>query len=458
MTARDDPRGDAATREEAALEAAVLDEAPPPRGAPAAGAGTVVRGGALLAGALAVSNGFGYALNLVASRVLGPEEFGAFAALMGIVLVANVGALALQSVTARRLATDGAAAGQLLLRLGRLAGLGIAAVLAAAAPLLTAFLHVGVLPVLLVAAGMLPLTLVGARLGLAQGAERFGSLSILYILVATGKMGGALIGLLLVDDVTAGLIGMVAGASVAAAVAMAVAAPPGSAAGGTGGGAAPERRAVAGELLIAAAALFAFFGLTNVDVLLARHHLPATEAGLYALGAVVAKGAFWFPQFIAVLAYPMLVDRARRERAIRVSVALVGASGALLTAGTALVPGLVVGAVGGSEYEDLADDVWLFALAGSLFALAQLLVYARLALGDRRAGLGVAGTAIGLVLAVQLGADGSLRAIVLALCVAAAVLCAIGLAAERAAGRDLPDGPSVVGQDGELEGTERPGG
>lgn len=50
----------------------------------AAGPGAgVVRGGALPAAGPAVSNAFGYGLNLVASRVLGPSEFGAFVALMG---------------------------------------------------------------------------------------------------------------------------------------------------------------------------------------------------------------------------------------------------------------------------------------------------------------------------------------------------------------------------------------
>ncbi len=410
----------------------------------------VVRGGALLAAGLAVSNAFGYALNVVASRVLGPDEFGAFASLMGIVLVAYVGSLALQSVTARRLATDGPAAAPALLALGRRVAFGIAGGLALAAPAFSAFLHLDATQVLLVAASLFPLTLVGARFGLAQGTERFGALAVLYIVVATGRLGGTLVGLAVRDTVTAGLVGALVGATAAAVVAARIAPAPHPVIGVGEPGAARE-------FAVAAGALFSFFALTNVDVLLARHQLDASEAGLYALGAVVAKGAFWFPAFIAVLAYPMLVDEARRGGAMRVSLALVAASGAVLTLGTALVPDLVVDLIGGNSYAELGNDVPLFALAGSLFAVAQLLVYARLAQGDPRAGLRVAAVLVGLILTVQLVANDSVRAIVLSVCAAAATLSLAGLVSERRTLGERPVGPVVGSGAGLGEEADRDG-
>jgi hypothetical protein len=199
------------------------------------------------------------------------------------------------------------------------------------------------------------------------------------------------------------------------------------------------------ELLTAGAALFAFFGLTNVDLLLARHHLPAGEAGLYALGAVVAKGTFWFPQFVSVLANPMLVDDARRARAMGISVAVVAGAGVLCTLGAALAPGIVVSALGGSAYDGLERHVWIFAAVGALFALAQLLLYARLARGDRTAAVSVALTLAGLVVAVQVAAHGSLREIVTAAAVAAAALCAAGLTSERRGVVPPVTAPEVAG-------------
>lgn len=396
-----------------------------PAGGPGAGQpATVVRGGALLAAGMGVSNVLGYSLNLVASRALGPEGFGAFAPLMGIVLVCFVGSFALQSVTARRLATEGPAAAAALQHLGRRLAFAIAGALALLAPAFSVFLHLDTLQVLLAAATMVPLTLVGFRLGLAQGTERFGALALLYVVVAAGRLGGTLAGLAVRDSVTAGMAGGLVGAVAAAVAAARIAPSPDPAA------ERPEPGA-ATELLIAAGALFAFFCLTNVDVLLARHQLPEHDAGLYALGAVVAKGAFWFPQFISMLAYPMLVDEARRGWAIRISVILVGASGALITLGAGLFPHVVVRAIGGDEYRELADRVVLFALAGSLFAVAQLLLYARLAKGDPRAGVAVAAILVGLVVTVQAATNDSVAQIVLTVCAAAAALSLVGGVSER---------------------------
>jgi hypothetical protein len=403
-------------------------------------AAPVAKGGALLAGSLAVANALGYALNLAASRRLGPQEFGAFASLMGVVLLSSVGALALQSVTARRVATDGEPAVSPLMRLGARSSLAIGGLLAAGSPLLAAFLHVQVGQVLMVAAAMVPLTLVGSHLGVAQGGERFTTLAVLYVAVTGCKMGGALVGLIVRPDVTAGMVGLLIG-SVASAAAAALVTGRHRALG-------DPSHAAAGavvELVTAGAALFAFFGLTNVDLLLARHHLTAGEAGIYALGAVVAKGTFWFPQFVSVLAYPMLVDDARRARAMRISVAVVAGAGLLCTIGAALAPGIVVSALGGSAYEGLERHVWVFAAVGSLFALAQLLLYARLARGDRTAAVSVALTLAGLVVAVQLAVHGSVREIAVAACVAAATLCAAGLTSERRGVVPPVTAPEVAG-------------
>ena len=69
-----------------------------------------VRGGGLsVLVALTAANGLGYLLTVVASRRLGPEGYGALAALLGLVLVGNVLALGLQAVVARRVVAGGVA-------------------------------------------------------------------------------------------------------------------------------------------------------------------------------------------------------------------------------------------------------------------------------------------------------------------------------------------------------------
>jgi hypothetical protein len=86
--------------------------------------------------------------------------------------------------------------------------------------------------------------------------------------------------------------------------------------------------------------------------------------------------------------------------------------------------------VGGSAYAALAPQVWMFAAAGSLYALAQLLLYSRLATTDRRA-LAVVWAGLALLLVLVIGWwHQSPTQIVVCVLVAASTVVAAGLLAE----------------------------
>ena len=61
----------------------------------------------VLAAGMAVANAGNYGFNLVMAFLLGPEAYGALAALLALVLVGSVPGLALQAVVARRTALAG---------------------------------------------------------------------------------------------------------------------------------------------------------------------------------------------------------------------------------------------------------------------------------------------------------------------------------------------------------------
>ena len=63
-------------------------------------------GGLLVAAAIAVMNVTTYGLTLAAARLLGPDQFGQFSSLLGVLIVVNVVSLALQATGARRVATS----------------------------------------------------------------------------------------------------------------------------------------------------------------------------------------------------------------------------------------------------------------------------------------------------------------------------------------------------------------
>ncbi len=385
-------------------------------------------GGVAVLVALSAANGLGYLLTLVASRRLGPEGYGALAALLGLVLVGNVLALGLQAVVARRVVTSGVDAALSWaprVTAAGAAGLGLVGVLAV--PLVVRLLHLGsVWPAVALAATLVPLTVLGGQLGLLQGAERLHALAALYVLGGVGKVGGGVMGVLVGGSVTATMAGTAAGAAAAAAagavlVRRALPAPPGTSALPPG---------VLAETAWATYSLGALFALTNVDVVLARHALPAREAGLYAVGAVVAKAAFWLPSVVPVIALAGLSDPARRFRTAVRSLGAVTAAGLVVTGSAAVAGSLFVHAVGGSAYLALADRVWLFAAVGSLFAVAQLLLYSRLAAEDRRVAAPMWVLVAVEVAAVTLWWHGSPTQIVLTALATAVVLVALGALAE----------------------------
>ena len=71
---------------------------------------------------MGVMNVATYGFTIVAARLLGPRDYGAFAALMGLLLVIMVASLALQATAARRIATTPGHVHQIeqvILRVGR---------------------------------------------------------------------------------------------------------------------------------------------------------------------------------------------------------------------------------------------------------------------------------------------------------------------------------------------------
>jgi hypothetical protein len=144
------------------------------------------------------------------------------------------------------------------------------------------------------------------------------------------------------------------------------------------------------EVGVATTGLFGLFLLANLDVLLARHYLDRAAAGRYALGAVVAKIAFWAPQFVVTVVFPRLAGGADPRRLLGVSALVIGGFGGLLAAALAVADrlGLAVPVLGGG-YAGLGSLLPVFAALGTGLALVQLLLFEGIATRDRRMGRAV---------------------------------------------------------------------
>jgi len=383
------------------------------------------RGTIVVAASLAIAQIFAFLVSIIAARALGPSQFGVLAALLNVLLIGNVIALGLQAVIARTIVTlpgaERGAAGRHALATGLTMAVAVSVAALAISPLLQWILQIeGWWSVLLVAATLLPLTWIGAQLGVAQGRESFGRLAAVYAAVGVGRGIGGIAGALLASSATSTLLGIFLGTTAGAILGRVVVSSL------TGHGDFRISRLYS-QVAHAAHALLALFVLTNIDVILARALLGADEAGLYGVGAVITKVAFWLPQFVGVVAFPRLADD-RRARALVLTVGAVGGLGGLVVLGTALLPGLAVGVAGGPDYTALVPLAWLFAVIGALFSLAQVLLMSRLAVDDRVAVFAVwAAIAVLLILAIWV-LPHTVAGLATSAAIAGAVLVIAGLA------------------------------
>ena len=348
----------------------------------------------VLAAGMGVANAGNYAFNVVMAFLLGPEAYGALAALLALVLVGSVPGLALQAVVARRttLAGSGRAGGRGVgawpgagWLVGR-AGFGLVLLTVLIGPGLVLFLHLdSAVPVLWLALALAPTPLLFAVQGLLQGRERFGALAAVMVAGAAVKLAAGLALVALGFGVSGAMAGVAAGGLLAALAGLRLARAKGP---GAPSGEAPGWWREVGT---ATTGLLGLFVLANVDVLLARHYLDRAAAGRYALGAVVAKIAFWAPQFVVTVIFPRLVGAADPRRLVGGSALLIAGFGGLLAGALALADrvGLVVPVLGGG-YAGLGPLLPLFAALGTALALVQLLLFEGIATRDRRMGRAVA--------------------------------------------------------------------
>ena len=319
-------------------------------------------------------NALSYALLLAAAHLLSKPEYGELSSLLGLLLISTIPMLALQTVAARRSATDVPLGG--VARGAAVVGAAATLTLAALSPALAGFLHLpDVRGVLLVAATVPAGAVLGTAMGIAQGRRRFTRLSVLIAAATGGRSAAGLAGLFAGRSSEATLLGIALGMTGAA---LAVAAlPPGVRA----HRAALRSSARGGVIVEAAHAAHApgtFLLLTSLDVLLARHVLSAAAAGVYAVGSIITRAALWLPQSVVTLMFASLAEERHRRSAQRAGLIVLGV-GAVVVAGTALTAPILVSIVGGARYRVLDRTLWLYALLGALLAVIQLSVLAGLA-------------------------------------------------------------------------------
>ncbi|WP_343977814.1 polysaccharide biosynthesis protein [Kribbella koreensis] len=394
-----------------------------------------LRSATVVAVGMAVMNVAAYGFTLFAVHRLVPEQFSAVVALLGLLLIGNVVPLGLQASGARRIATHTGAGREALadslLRAGRRSALGLTVVCLLASPLLIWLLHIdSVLAVILLAPTLGGLTLMGSQLGVLQGSERWTELAAMYTAVGVGRFAFGAGALVIHPSVTAAMIGVAVGAAVPPLVGSFLLR-------GSRGGTPEQVKEVLRETIHGTHALLAFFAIANADALLARGLMDGQHSGYYAAGVIVAKACLFLPQFVIVIVFPSLASSPGDTLRLRRAIQAVAALGVCCVLGALLLPDLVVTVAGGKDkYPVLGDFAWIFALAGSAYAVLQLVVYAAIAQQEKRAALVIwIGLAVLAVAAlIVIGTDLATGFTAIKVLAAMTAVCAIALSAVLATG------------------------
>jgi O-antigen/teichoic acid export membrane protein len=350
--------------------------------APRGGAG-LLGGTMLIAVAMGVQNLSAYGFTIIAARLLGPGDYGALAAVMGLLLVVNVVSLALQATGARRVSASPEDRDRIeadMLTATYKSALAVGLICLLSVPLVTAVLRLdSPLVAGMIALTAVPLTVMGGQAGILQGERRWLSLALIYLGMGLGRLVFGTIGLLIERDTLGAMTGVAVGAVIPVLVGSAAlrrGTPTAVRAAAAVVASAPGRsRRVVRELFHNSHALLAFFALSNVDVILARMLLDNVHSGLYAGGLILAKAVLFLPQFVVVVAFPSMSASDAQAGMLLRALGTVLAIGLAATSFAWVFPRLAVGFIGGDAYSALSVMIWAFAAVGTVWAMIQLLVY-----------------------------------------------------------------------------------
>ena len=129
----------------------------------------LLRGSAGIAVAIVVMNVSTYAFQMIAARLLGPEQYGGVASLMAVLLVVAVLQLGLQATAARRISATPDHVGQIervVLAVTYRAALALGVLMLVLAPVIWQVLRLDTItPAILLAVAAVPLTVQGGQAG-----------------------------------------------------------------------------------------------------------------------------------------------------------------------------------------------------------------------------------------------------------------------------------------------------
>ncbi|HEX9341899.1 MAG TPA: methyltransferase domain-containing protein [Thermoplasmata archaeon] len=344
------------------------------------------------------SGGLAYAFQVLVGRSLGPESFGEFAALAGLLaflLYLTSAVATIEARLVREVASSPSQVGFLLNAFYRRMAI-VGAVSAAVTLLLSGYvaelLHLrSVALVWLLSVGVLGSFLLAVGQGGLQGLEKFRLLSATFLLNSGLRLAVG-VGLVLLGHTIWGAVGAIVLGILCASIFGAFHLRAYLAA--------RERTALpvrSPDLFARAAILATLFSSipTNVDAMAVQHALPGLEAGIFSATAVLGRITYFVPSAVVLVFFPMAVSQSARPvppsaLVLKALTIAISASGTIALVLIAFAHPVVV-LFFGESYMEATAILPLYLSSMIAFSASMVLMYYHLA--NRNAGPIYAATA-----------------------------------------------------------------
>lgn len=388
-------------------------------------------GGAALGLATMVANAGNYLLNVFLGRWLTPAEFADANLMVTVMLLVTAGAISLQLLAARfsgiNMANEDpdatAALGRWLTRRAVTAGGFVAAVLVLGTGLWRDFFNSeSAWPFVILGLGM-PFYLAQAvGRGLLQGRLAFLPLAATFVVEMLVRVIAG-IGLVALGFGVEGATVALTLSFLAVWLHVRVLVGPGrfvpmssEAIGRLVAYASPVALLLLGQIII-----------NNGDVLIAKRFLEPDTAGTYAAVALAGRAVFFLSWSVATTLFPAATQRNERgmesNSLLHGGLVVVAVMGICSVVGAFLFGGALLGGVFGAAYADLSSQLARYALATTLFAMANLVVSHHLSIGRVRPALVLLGGGVAQTVLLLIGRS-SIDSLITAQLVAMALLLA----------------------------------
>jgi O-antigen/teichoic acid export membrane protein len=366
--------------------------------------GGLLRGGLSLGAATLVASGANYASNLVLGRRLEVDAFADAALVVSGLLLLSAVALGLQLTIARAIATGGgAAAARRLERRAVTVGAGAGATLAVLSPMIASrFNMASPTPLIVLGAGVPIFFSMAMRRGVLQASHRFGQIALSQVAEPLARLAVTMVALSLGMGATSAAVGLVAAFAVGW-----LASSPGALSLATDDITHHETRSAVGATVLL---LIGQVVIANGDLWVVAALIPS-DAGSYAAVALVGRLVFIAGWSIVTVVFPSLASGsgsgAASGRLLSKAVGCAALVGFALTLAAFVAGDRLIAAMVGDDYAEAGHLLGPYALATTLFVVANLLAVADMAGGRRLLpGLVAAGAIAQTVLLVLIAPRG----------------------------------------------------